>query len=93
MVAVVAYNRIRQPVEADDRQVKKESPGVRPGPCLYRHLPLQAPDGRDVWLEETAKAEFDALARASLTARGVPPSLVTRGRVSFWERYGGTAET
>ena len=28
-------------------------------------------------------------ARASRTVRNVPPSLVTRGRVNFWERYAG----
>src|SRR5262249_34475776 len=32
-------------------------------PCLSHRFPLKRPDGREVWLEETAKAEFDALER------------------------------
>src|SRR5262249_22054112 len=52
-------------VDADDRQpLKSLVCCVTPGrPAYTVTFRFKRPDGRDVWLEETAKAEFDALGR------------------------------
>jgi hypothetical protein len=64
---------------------------LEPKLAEFHHIRSEE-DFRRLTAEDPAKAaELESLLTriASATVRSVPPSLVERGRVSFWERYAG----
>src|SRR5690242_4074332 len=80
-VAAQRRRRADSRVQPDDRErFKALVRGVTPErPAYTIAFRFKRPDGREVWLEETAKAEFDALGRL-VRLKGLTLDITARKR-------------